>query len=213
MNNFQSPNFSEKLFQVIANPIAADFAIKRLAIHRAAAEMQNRRIWEANSVLKANRPELSASASTWEAKIFIEDTQSIYNQLLFETHFYFVSWAKCGNMLRVLTGQNEFLEALKVYTKYKKDFDHYTEARNSFEHFEDRLPENKESAKMKEMTSDINAGPRKIYAGFEGTNYKYSNKTWDISSASVTHLNKAIDETLEKVCDQVEILFKSKFPT
>jgi hypothetical protein len=112
MNNFQSPNFSEKLFQVIANPIAADFAIKRLAIHRAAAEMQNRRIWEANSVLKANRPELNASA--WEAKNFIEDTQSNYKQLLFETHFYFVSWAKCGNMLRVLTGQNEFLEALKV---------------------------------------------------------------------------------------------------
>jgi hypothetical protein len=37
--------------------------------------------------------------------------------VLYEVHFYFVAWSNCRNMLAILTGQPEMLEAERVFDR------------------------------------------------------------------------------------------------
>jgi hypothetical protein len=102
-------------------------------------------------------------------------------------------------MLAILTGQPEMLEAKKIFDRYRKDFDHYVAGRNSFEHYHDRLPGRPDEAKVKEIRPDQKAGPRRVYSGFENGMYVHSDRSWDISRASLQFLERIIDEVLASV--------------
>ena len=208
---FQGMDVSEKLWHVASNPNAASFSYQRLAVCRKAAETQMRRIWEAVTIAQSAAREPSREAALSELRAFLAEAQQRHVPLLHETHFYFVAWANCGNMLRVLTGLPEFLEAKKVFDSHKRHFEHYTAARNSFEHYHDRLPGKPDEKKVREVIQEVGTGPSRIYYGFEGGNYKHSDMTWDITPKSLTLLQGLIDEVLSVLHRQIEELFQAKF--
>jgi hypothetical protein len=73
-----------------------------------------------------------------------------------------------------------------------------SEARNTFEHFHDRLPSGKKYHKVREVQAQ-NAGLRRVLGGLENGAYKFSDKNWDITPHSYQLLEKLVNEFLEKI--------------
>ena len=210
---FQNLSPVDRLWHAASNPNAAAFAYDRLAVCRVAAEVQMRRLWEAAAASGSTDAEPKPTAPQPEIRAFFADAKRRMTPLLYEAHYYFVAWANCGNMLRVLTGLPEFLDSKKVFDSYRKHFEHYTAARNSFEHYHDRLPGNAEEKKVREVVQGAGAGPSRIYFGFNGGEYKHSDMSWDITPASLDLLGEAVDNTLTVLHRQIDELFKVKFGT
>jgi hypothetical protein len=209
---FRGLGTADRLWHVASNPNAATFAYDRLAVCRLAAQIQMRRLWKAAAASRfAAQDEPRANASLAEIRAFVADAKERMAPLIYETHYYFVAWSNCGNMLRVLTGQPEFLEAKKVFDSYRKHFEHYTAGRNSFEHYHDRLPGNTEEKKVREVVQSIGAGRSRIYFGFNGGEFKHSDMSWNITSTSLDLLEKAIDDTLAVLHRHIDELFVAKF--
>jgi len=206
-----SMTHGEKIFFVATNGNAASFAYSRLELHRLAAHRQMARIAEAITASKSTQPEPGAGATQDEMRAYVREGQRRMRPVFSEVHFYFVSWSGCRNMLQILVGQPEFLEAKKVFDGYRKEYDHYVAGRNSFEHFHDRLPGQREQYRVKEIQPDPNAGPRRVYSGFSKGMYVHSNMKWDISPRSLELLERSIIETLTVVHATIDAHFAHKF--
>jgi hypothetical protein len=207
---FRAPNYSQKIWHVASNPNAASFAYERLKLHRASAVVQMSRIWEAAKRSRANTPEPAPSGGPAEIFAFVERSRERLVPVLFEIHFYLVAWTNCGHMMTVLTSGPEFLGAKKVFDSYKKTFDHYAHGRNSFEHFHDRLPGRKDARRVKQL-QEPGAGPRHVYFGVEGQNYKHSDQLWDISPTSLALLNHVVDEVTDILHQRADALLIERF--
>lgn len=200
----------EKLFFVVGNGNAASFAYNRLYVHRAAAHRQMARIAEAMAGSKSSVPEPKPGSSQEEMRAYVRDGMLRMKPVLYDVHFYFVAWANCRNMLEILVGQPEFLEAKKVFDAHRRHFEHYVAGRNSFEHFHDRLPGQPDEDRVKEVRNDPNAGPHRIYAGFSQGKYVHSDMSWDISPKSLELLDQSIEEVLAVVHRTIDEEFKRK---
>lgn len=204
-------SYGEKLFFVVKNGNAASFAYDRLHLHRSAAHSQMVRIEQAISASMSMVPEPSAGATLEEMRAYVQQGRLRMHAVLTEVHFYFVSWSGCRNMLQILVGQPELLEAKKVFDRYRKEFEHYVAGRNSFEHYHDRLPGRKDEHRVKEVQSDPTAGPHRIYSGFLGGKYAHSDLEWDISPKSLERLDKYISDVLVVIHAQIDEEFNRKF--
>ena len=207
---WRSITHEQKLFFVVANGNAASFAHRRLQMHRWAAQAQMARIGQAIAGSKSTVPEPGPGATQDEMRDYVREGTRRMQPVFAEVHLYFVSWAGCRNMLQLLVGQPEFLDAKKVFDRHRKDFEHYVAGRNSFEHFHDRLPGQADADRVKEIQPDTRAGPRRVFAGFSGGKYVHSNLEWDISAASLELLERYISETLAVVHEKIDELFAKK---
>jgi hypothetical protein len=190
--------YSERLLFFAANGSAASFAYDRLHLHLTAARLQMDRIGQAVRTSHSVRPEPSADATQEQLRARVRGGQQRMRVVLTEVHFYFVCWSGCRNMLQILVGQPEFIEAKKVFDGYRKEFEHYVAGRNSFEHFHGRLPGQSEEGRVKAVQSE-SAGPRRIYAGLSSGKYIHSSLEWDITPNSMECLQKYVDEMLAVV--------------
>jgi hypothetical protein len=180
-------------------------------MHRAAAHLQMARIGQAAAASKAAAlPEPGPSATHEERMEFVRHGAEWMEPVFAEVHFYFVSWSGCRNMLQIIVGQPEFLEAKKIFDGYRKDFEHYVAGRNSFEHFHERLPGQSEEHRVKEVQDDPRAGLRRILWGFSGGKYVHSNLEWDITQSSVDRLEKYVGEVLDSVRNTVDLELKRR---
>lgn len=193
---WRSMTHEEKLFFVVSNGNSASFAYRRLGMHLWAAQAQMSRIAQAITASKSTMPEPAPDATQQEMRAYVQDGARRMQPVLAEVHLYFVSWSGCRNMLQILVGQPEFLEAKKVFDRHRKEFEHYVAGRNSFEHFHDRLPGQADAHRVKEIQPDPRAGARRVFAGFSGGKYVHSNLEWDISPASLERLETYINEIL-----------------
>ena len=203
-----SMTYSEKLQFIATNGAAASFAYDRLQLHLAAANKQMDRIGLAVKASHQAQPELPEEATQEQMQVFVRDARQRMRHVLTEVHFYFVCWSGCRNMLQILIGQPEFLEAKKVFDGYRKEFEHYVAGRNSFEHFHDRLPGQSEEGRVKSVQSE-SAGPRRIYAGISSGKYAHSSLEWDITPSSLEHLQRCVKD----VRTVIHLLLDEKFPT
>jgi hypothetical protein len=206
-----SMTHGEKLFFVVSNGNAASFAYNRLELHRLAARTQMTRLVEAIARSKFAKLEPGAGSTEEQMLAYVREGVQKMQSVLSEVHFYFVSWSGCRNMLQILVGQSEFLDAKKVFDGYRKEFDHYVAGRNSFEHFHDRLPGQPEEHRVKEVQPDQNAGAHKIYSGLSKGMYVHSNMSWDISPRSLELLEQFIAEVLAVVHAMIDENFARKF--
>jgi hypothetical protein len=200
----------EKLFFVVKNGNAASFAYNRLLLHHEAAHRQMARIADAIRASHSTVPEPKTGAPLAESREYIRDGVRRMRPVLSDVHLYFVSWGNCRNMLQLLTGQPEFLEAKKVFDGYRKHFDHYVAGRNSFEHLHERLPGQKNEDRVKEIRDDPRTGARRVYAGFHDGKYIHSDQSWDISSDGLKLLDQAVHESLAIVNRRIDEEFKAK---
>ncbi len=205
-----SMTHGEKLFFVASNGNAASFAYGRLQMHLGAAQLQMARIGQAIAASKATLPEPGPGATQEEMRAYVRDGSRRMRPVFAEVHFYFVCWSGCRNMLQILVGQPEFLEAKKVFDGYRKDFEHYVAGRNTFEHFHDRLSGQPEAHRVKEVQPDLRAGAHRIFAGFRAGKYVHSNLEWDISPMSLERLERYLSEVLSVVHRKIDEEFVRK---
>jgi hypothetical protein len=97
-----------------------------------------------------------------------------------------------------------------VFDGYRQEFEHYVAGRNSFEHFHDRLPGQREEHRVKEVRPDPRTGPHRIFAGFSAGKYVHSNLEWDISPASLGCLEKYVGEVISVVHKKIDEEFVRK---
>jgi hypothetical protein len=209
--------YHQKILAVATNAETANsaaFAYDRLVTYKQAAAMQMTRIWEAAAEAgRFAQQQPSIAAPQLEQVQFLANYGAASAALIYETHFYFIAWFNCSEMLQTVTTDHAFLPARKSFNKHKKLFQHYGNARHSFEHFTDRLPGGKENKKVVEVVQGLGASPSKIMFGFANGNYEHSNQKWDITQAGLLKLHAAIDEVLAALHEVVDMLIAEKFPT
>jgi hypothetical protein len=209
--HFESLGYAEKLLYVVANWNAATFAYDRLEVHRAAAKTQMTRLADAMANSRPSVPEPGPGASFEASQAYVRNGVSRMAPVLYEAHFYFVAWGGCRNMLEILVGQPEFLEAKKVFDSQRKHFEHYVAARNSFEHFGDRLPGRTEEKRVREVRDDPTAGARRVYLGISDGQYTHSDQAWDITPGSLDLLERLIADVLAIVHRTIDEQIGAKF--
>ena len=104
----ESLSYPDKLFHVANNANAASFAYERLSVHRAAAAKQMERIWAANAQSKSSVAEPEPDAAQQEWSTYVRAKRESMIPVIYETHFYFIAWTDCRNMLEILVKQPEF---------------------------------------------------------------------------------------------------------
>lgn len=193
---WRSLPYEDKLLYAVNGGTASAFAYGRLQMHRMAAEVQMSRICAAIANSKSPIPKPESNAKRRQIQDYVEDVRIRMRAVFAEVHLYFVSWAGCRNMLQVLVGQPEFLDAKMVFDRYRKEFEHYVAGRNSFEHFHERLPGQPEASRVKEIQDGLGMPARKVFAGFRSGKYVHSSLEWDISPACYERLDRYVDEIL-----------------
>ncbi len=207
---FRSLPYADKLLHVASNPAAAYFAYNRLELHRESATLQISRLLEA-----ARRPKptnTSEDSANFAATThYVEAMRRWDAAVLIEMHFYFVAWASCYRLLKILTADRVFLPAKRLFDSHRREFEHYVNGRNGFEHFEERLPGQKKESRVKD-TIDASSGARRtIYFKLVGQTYQHSDRTWDVSPASSERLATYIDETLAAIHQITDAAIEQKF--
>ena len=195
---------SENIAHFSSDGNTAKFAYDMLIRHLCAAKLQMQRIVEAMDRVARSQSATEEIIDISQARKRMEEAKTQYDSIFIEIHFYLVSWVNCRNMIKSLCSLPEYSEASIYYQSIRKHFDDYAEARNTFEHFHDRLPKGKKSQKVKEVTAP-NAGPRKIFAGLENGHYKFSDRTWDITPQSLNLLDELVSNFLNKVFNVVNL--------
>jgi hypothetical protein len=205
--------YSNKLGYVADDDHAASFAYERLHIHRVSATKQVDRIQQALAAKTALRlPDAKLQPLPLDMALLAEVHQRSYASAFAEMHFYFVCWSCIRHMLEVITAPPHFLDARKALSSHIKHFDNYDGARNSFEHFEQRLPGGKGAGRVKEVVQGAGASPSKIFFGYSNGRYMHSNREWDVTPSSLVILNKAVDETLSVLHKLVDNEVAKRFP-
>lgn len=193
---FENMSPSEKVWHFSSDKNKARFAYDRLIRHLCAASTQMQRINAAITNANSNKPDKPDLSDPEATREFFEQVKKSYDIIFIEIHFYFVAWANCQNMMKTLTSLPEYRAASVYYNSVRKHFDSYSEARNTFEHFHDRLPSGKYYRKVKEI-QEPNAGPRRVFGGLVKGTYRFSDRSWDITPKSLELLNSLVREFLD----------------
>lgn len=175
---------SQRIFFSSTQPATAhcfDFSRRSLR----AAEIQVNRIW-------------SHPQSATDDQDFFATIQDI----LTDVHFYFIA-------LRNLYRHLEKVVKDPIFTHLKPELDalnerwfkNYAKGRESFEHIDQRLPEEKHSSKLVEVTE--NGASRKVHYGISMQNavFTHSDLTLDISIENFQCLKENVNALIAKILD------------
>ena len=208
---FLNMDYEEKVLFSCQNGTAATFAYSQLLTDMKAASIQMERIWTYVQLMP-KAPELTPNTPDFQekAKQLLKSEKEKYRSLFIDIHFYFVAWGNIKAMMAVLSRQPEFKKANIVFNSHRKIIEHYINARNTFEHFDERLPGSKNSNRVKEVQSE-GAGSRRILKGVSQDGfYKHSDKQWDIKPSSLEKLTEIVDEFLTNIHESVDLLIEQK---
>ena len=115
-------------------------------------------------------------------------------QAFIQVHLYFICWAAIGRMIEVIRRCSGLEAPSRVWKKYRAELKRYAEARDHFEHYEERLPGGKISEKL------INPGD---YGSLRNGYFSLGGFKWDISPRSVRNLNLIIEELAREILSEL----------
>lgn len=201
-------DYEDRIFLACKNGSAAAFAYSQLLTYMKAASIQMERIWT-YAQLMPKASELTPNTPDFQekAKQLIKSEKEKYRPLFIDIHFYFIACGNIKSMMAVLARQPEFKNANIVFNSKRKIIEDYINARNTFEHFDERLPGGNKSSRVKEIQSS-DAGPRRIIKGLSKEGYYlHSDKKWDIKPTSLKILIEIAGEFLDCIhlkIDEIE---------
>ena len=105
---------------------------------------------------------------------------SINKKILAEIHLFFISVDNTKDMMNVILSEDKLVHLKESLGKYIHSIEHYTHGRNTFEHFDDRIPGGAKHNKVKEIKKS-GAGPRRNMGGLRGNVYTFGDKEWELS--------------------------------
>lgn len=106
-------------------------------------------------------------------------------QAFIHVHLYFICWAAIGRMIEVIRRCSGLEAPNRVWKQYRVELKRYTDARHHFEHYEERLPGGKMSAKL------FNPGD---YGSLHNGWFSLGGNRWDVSNESLRRLENIVTE-------------------
>ena len=175
-------DFENSITRIVSS--RAGFAYSRYWLHKYQAVMQFGRVQSA-----LNERSLSGE---WLKEPDIEQTDAvrlwrhfgstINKKVMSEIHLFFIAVDNVKDMMNVIVSEEGLTHLKKKVGSIIHAFDHYTHGRNTFEHFDDRIPGGKKHGKVGETKSSFDAGSRRILGGLRGDVYTFGDKEWSLSS-------------------------------
>ena len=188
---------SQLIWHFSSDGNTAKFAYEALLRHLRAAELQSQRIVQSFNYVRQNMPHEPNISDSNSNREYFDSAKLLYDSIFIEIHFYFISWVNCQNMMKALGTLPEFIAAKKYADGKQKIFGEYSEARNTFEHFIDRLPAGKNASRVKETRETADSGARRNFGGIKENYYTFSDKSWDISPKSFELLKSIVREFID----------------
>ena len=105
----------------------------------------------------------------------------INKRVLAEVHLFFIAIDNVKDMMNALLSEDSLVYLKKHVGRVIYSLDHYTHGRNTFEHYDDRIPGGKKHKKVGETKSSPDAGSRKILGGLKGDVYTFGDKKWNLN--------------------------------
>ena len=105
----------------------------------------------------------------------------ISKKVLAEVHLLFIAIDNAKDMMNALLSEDNLVHLKKKVGSVIHSFEHYTHGRNTFEHYDDRIPGGKKHEKVGETKSSPDAGPRRILGGLKGDVYTFGDKKWNLN--------------------------------
>ena len=110
---------------------------------------------------------------------------SIMIQAFIHAHLYFICWAAIGRMIEVIRRCSGLEAPNRVWKNYRNEIRRYTEARDHFEHYEERLPGGKRSGEL------VNPGD---YGNLRKGRFSIGGYRWAVGAESISSLETAVME-------------------
>lgn len=105
-------------------------------------------------------------------------------------HLYFICWAAIGRMVEVIRRCSRLEAPNSFWKSYRPEFKQYTDARDHFEHYEERLPGGRKSVDL------VNPGD---YGCLRQGWFSLGGYRWDVSKESLKKLENIVTELDETI--------------
>ncbi len=128
---------------------------------------------------KATPPRPSYSANMIQAFIY--------------AHLYFICWAAIGRMIDLIRRGSRLEAPNTVYKRYRMILESYANARDHFEHYEERLPGGGKSPEL------LNPAD---YGNLQGGSFSVGGYRWDVTEASLKKLETIVADLSAKICEE-----------
>jgi len=118
----------------------------------------------------------------------------INEKLLAEVHLYFISLDNIKDMINVITSEKNLIFIKKDIGDINKILEHYSKGRNTFEHFDDRIPGGKRHKDAKDVVDIESGNTRKILGGLKGDIYKFEDQEWSLSASNFQEIINGLNK-------------------
>lgn len=106
----------------------------------------------------------------------------INKKALSEIHLFFIAVDNLKDMMNTILSEKKLVPLKKTIGKFIYSLEHYIHGRNTFEHYDDRIPGRTKHEKVAEVKASASAAPRRILGGLKGSTYTFGDKKWDLTS-------------------------------
>lgn len=204
----RNPDYQQKILVKISN--RASFAYIRYWLHKSQSVVQFDRVHASfherfiyfSDGLK--EPDIRQPDAV---RLWGHFGSAINQKIMGEIHFLFVSIDNTKDMMKVLLNEINSSELKKEMQSCLTMLDHYTHGRNTFEHFDERMPGGKKHDSIPEKLNEeivlkINGKEvrfmQRSLGGLRKERYTFGDKEWDVS---IPQFQKFIDciEKFEKL--------------
>lgn len=148
-------------------------------------------------------PDMSQSDAT---RLWFHFGGFINKKILAETHLYFIAIDNVKDMVNIILSEQKFLHLKKEFGNLNKVFEHFTHGRNTFEHFDDRIPGGKNHEKVAETKSSPEAGSKRTLGGIVKNTYIFGDKEWPLSESQFQEIASGInafEQSVHGILDKI----------
>ena len=128
-----------------------------------------------------------------------------------EIHLLFISIDNTWDMMNAVLSVDNFRDfgiKLKKRLKLQQVLGEYTAGRNTFEHFDDKMPGGKNHSKVKPLRSSPEAGERTNLGGLKGRSYTFGDQEWDVSPLAYQKVHDVLIEFEKELHEYIDGLGK-----
>lgn len=152
----------------------------RLESYRDGARAQFERIQERREKI-ARRLRKKPTADRDGRPVWSLEQQQIFR----DVHYYFICWAQVKAMLEILASRSSF--ALKISDEHREALNFHEDARDSLEHFGDRLPSSPKKQKLRrKMLTPGDLG------NLEGSVFTFGGRRWAVEEEALNTLDTIV---------------------
>lgn len=121
-----------------------------------------------------------------------------------DVHLYFISLDNTMDMMKTMLSEEPLVPLKKACWPFVSSLEHYTHGRNTFEHFDERLPGGKRHENVAETKSSPEAGPRRCLGGLQGYTYTFGGKSWDLSHTEFQRIVDGLKDFESRLHSHIE---------